>query len=228
MKKQANILYILCISAICITTAPSCNVLDLEQLSSIPYDEAFGTYQRCELSTLGCYAYAQGEYRGFPFGSRSTAINDIRGEDVMSSTYMGSSYEATFTTSSGDLSNHWSYLFRLVNQANIVIDGVQNACDEGIISQEEADKKFEAWKTVRDAKINAKIEGLSKAAAEAVKAAEAAEAKVNQERAEALAKKKAEAEEAARAAAEAAAAEKAAEEAAAAGAEETPAETAEA
>lgn len=139
MKKQANILYILCISAICITSAPSCNVLDLEQLSSIPYDEAFGTYQRCELSTLGCYAYAQGEYRGFPFGSRSTAINDIRGEDVMSSTYMGSSYEATFTTSSGDLSNHWSYLFRLVNQTNIVVDGVQNACDEGIISQEEAD-----------------------------------------------------------------------------------------
>ena len=46
MKKQANILYILCISAICITSAPSCNVLDLEQLSSIPYDEAFGTYQR--------------------------------------------------------------------------------------------------------------------------------------------------------------------------------------
>ena len=105
---------------------------------------------------------------------------------------------------------------------------LQAGVAKGAFSQEEADKKFEAWKTVRDAKINAKIEGLSKAAAEAVKAAEAAEAKVNQERAEALARKKAEAEEAARAAAEAAAAEKAAEEAAAAGAEETPAETAEA
>ena len=104
---------------------------------------------------------------------------------------------------------------------------LQAGVAKGAFSQEEADKKFEAWKAVRDAKINAKIEGLSKAAAEAVKAAEAAEAKVNQERAEALAKKKAEAEEAARAAAEAAAAEKAAEEAAA-GAEETPAETAEA
>lgn len=116
----------------------SCNVLDLEQKSSIPYEEAFGTYQRCELSTLGCYAFAQGSYRGFPFGSRSTAINDIRGEDVMSSTYMGSSYEATFTTQSGDLSNHWSYLFTLVNQVNIVVDGVQSACTKGILSQEEA------------------------------------------------------------------------------------------
>ena len=52
-----------------------------------------------------------------------------------------------------------------------------------------------------------------------------AEAKVNQERAEAIAKRKAEAEEAARAAAEAAAAEKAAQEAAA---EEAPAENPEA
>ena len=58
-------------------------------------------------------------------------------------------------------------------------------------------------------------------AAEAYKAAVAAEAKVNQERAEAIAKRKAEAEEAARAAAEAAAAEAAAQ---AAEAEETPAE----
>ena len=79
-------------------------------------------------------------------------------------------------------------------------------------------------KALEDAKINAKIEGLSKAAAEAVKAAEEAEAKVNQERAEAIAKKKAEAEEAARAAAEAAAAEKAAQEAAAAEAEGAQAE----
>lgn len=126
-----------------IILATSCNVLDLEQKSSIPYEEAFGTYQRCELSTLGCYALAQGSYRGFPFGSRSTAINDIKGEDVMSSTYMGSSYEATFTTQSGDLTNHWSYLFKLVNQVNIVVDGVRSSCSKGILSQEEADG-FEA------------------------------------------------------------------------------------
>ena len=93
---------------------------------------------------------------------------------------------------------------------------LQGGVAKGALTQEQADQKFEAWKAQKDAKVNAKIESISKAAAEAVKAAEAAEAKVNQERAEALAKKKAEAEEAARAAAEAAAAEKAAQEAAAA------------
>ena len=108
---------------------------------------------------------------------------------------------------------------------------LQGGVAKGALTQEQADQKFEAWKAQRDAKINAKIEGISKANAAASKAAVEAEAKVNEARAEAIAKKKAEAEEAARAAAEAAAAEKAAQEAAAAEAEnaaaaveETPAE----
>ena len=88
---------------------------------------------------------------------------------------------------------------------------------KGALTQEQADKKFADWKAGRDSKIEAKKQGITKAAAAAVKAATEAEAKVNQERAEAIAKKKAEA--------EAAAAAKAAEEAAAAAAaEETPAE----
>jgi len=78
---------------------------------------------------------------------------------------------------------------------------------KGALTQEQADKKFEAWKAERDSKIGAKKEGLTKEAAAKAKAAVEAEAKVNQERAEALAKRKAEAEEAARAAAEEAAAE---------------------
>ena len=99
---------------------------------------------------------------------------------------------------------------------------LQGGVAKGALTQEEADKKFADWKAQRDAKINAKKEGLAKVAADKAKAAEAAEAKINQERAEAIAKKKAEAEEAARAAAEAAA-EKAAQEAAAA--EEAAAQT---
>ena len=108
---------------------------------------------------------------------------------------------------------------------------LQGGVAKGALTQEQADQKFDAWKAQRDAKINAKKEGISKAAADALKSALKAETKVNQERAEALAKKKAEAEEAARAAAEAAAAEKAAKEAEAAAEEaaaEAPAENPEA
>ncbi len=102
---------------------------------------------------------------------------------------------------------------------------LQGGVAKGALTQEQADAKFEAWKAEKAAKINAKKEGLVKDAASKAKAAVEAEAKVNQERAEAIAKRKAEAEEAAKAAAEAAAAEKAALEAAA---EETPAEETEA
>ena len=89
---------------------------------------------------------------------------------------------------------------------------------KGALTQEQADKKWADWKAQRDAKIEAKKQGLTKDAAAKAKAAIEAEAKVNADRAEAIAKKKAEAEEAARAAAEEAAAAEA----------EAPAETPEA
>ena len=90
---------------------------------------------------------------------------------------------------------------------------------KGALTQEQADAKWNEWKAQRDAKIEAKKQGLNAAAIEARKAAKAEEAKVNAARAEAIAKKAAEAA-AAKAAAEAAAEAPAAEEAPA---EEAPA-----
>ena len=83
---------------------------------------------------------------------------------------------------------------------------LQGGVAKGALTQEQADAKLAAWKAEKDSKVNAKKLDIKKAASEAVKAANAAEAKVSQERAEAIAKKKAEAEEAARAAAAEAAA----------------------
>ena len=90
---------------------------------------------------------------------------------------------------------------------------LQKGVAKGAITQEQADQKWNAWKAQRDAKIQAKKDGLVKEAAEKVKASIAAEKKVNEERAAALAKKAEELAEAQRKAAEEAAAAKAAEEA---------------
>jgi small subunit ribosomal protein S16 len=77
---------------------------------------------------------------------------------------------------------------------------------KGALTQEAADQKWNDWKAQRDAKIAAKKSNLTMAAVEAAKAAKAAEIKVSEQRAEAIAKKRAEAEaEAAAKAAEAAA-----------------------
>ena len=82
---------------------------------------------------------------------------------------------------------------------------LQGGVAKGAFSQEEADRKFAAWKSQKDAKVASKKQNLANAAAEASKAAIKAEAKVNEERAEAIAKKKAEIAAAAEAAAKAAA-----------------------
>ena len=79
---------------------------------------------------------------------------------------------------------------------------------KGALTQEQADKKWADWKAQRDAKINAKKEGLTKDAAKKAKDVFEAEAKVAAVKAEAIAKKK----EAAIKAAEEAAAEAATEE----------------
>ena len=89
---------------------------------------------------------------------------------------------------------------------------------KGALTQEQADQKWNEWKAQRDAKVNAKKEGLAKNAQQKAKEVIAAEAKVAAAKAEALAKKR----EAEIKAAEEAAAEAAA--AAAETAEEAPAE----
>jgi small subunit ribosomal protein S16 len=62
---------------------------------------------------------------------------------------------------------------------------------KGALSQEQADAKFEAWLETKAGKISGKKEGLANNKADARKAALAAEAKKNEERAAAIAAKNA-------------------------------------
>lgn len=93
---------------------------------------------------------------------------------------------------------------------------------KGAFNETEAEARFNKWLDGKNGKIEAKTNKIATDAKSAEKARLAAEAKVNEDRAKALAEKKAEAEAAAKAAEEAAAAEEAQEEAPAA--EETAAE----
>ena len=86
---------------------------------------------------------------------------------------------------------------------------LQVGVNKGAITQEVADKRFAEWSKTKDAKIQAKLDGLSKDEAAAAKARMDAETKVKEARTEAIQKKAAdaiaavEAEEAAKVAAEA-------------------------
>ncbi|WP_422361362.1 30S ribosomal protein S16 [Reichenbachiella sp.] len=86
---------------------------------------------------------------------------------------------------------------------------LQVGVNKGAITQEDADKKFEAWMKEKEAKVQGKVDTLAKAKDAANKTKLEAEAKVNAARAEEIAKKRLaidEAEAAAKAEAEAAAA----------------------
>ena len=76
-----------------------------------------------------------------------------------------------------------------------LLEGVK----KGAFDEATAEEKFQAWKQEKEAKINAKKDGLSKAAADEAQARLEAEAKISADRAEAIAKKAAEAEAAAKA-----------------------------
>ncbi|MCF6351944.1 MAG: 30S ribosomal protein S16 [Cyclobacteriaceae bacterium] len=86
---------------------------------------------------------------------------------------------------------------------------LQVGVNKGAITQEVADKKFAEWLKEKEAKVQAKVEGLSKEDAAKAKARMEAETKVKEARIEAIQKKEAdaiaavEAEEAAKVAAEA-------------------------
>ena len=88
---------------------------------------------------------------------------------------------------------------------------LQVGVNKGAITQEEADKKYDAWKTEKEAAIANKRDALAQDSASKAKARLEAEAKVKEARAEAL-KKKAEEAAAAAAPAEEASAEEATEE----------------
>ena len=97
-----------------------------------------------------------------------------------------------------------------------LLDGVK----KGAFDEAEAERRFQIWLNEKEAKIQAKIDKLNDAKDSARKATLEQEAKINAERAEALAKKKAELD----AELEAKAKEAAAEAAAAEAGEEAPAE----
>lgn len=77
---------------------------------------------------------------------------------------------------------------------------LQGGVAKGSFDEAEAEKRFAAWVDAKEQKVQGKVEGLTKAQADAKKAALDAEAKVNQARIDAVAKLEADAQAAADAA----------------------------
>ncbi|KUG06777.1 RagB/SusD family nutrient uptake outer membrane protein [Solirubrum puertoriconensis] len=129
----------------------SCDVTDLQPLDALPETAAFSTPDRIGLAVTGVYNAAQSGYydplngtalgtRGYPFGSAATALGDVRGEDVVDMAgFFGIVGLNNITPSSPNVVNMWSNLYSTINQANLVIDGVRTAAQNGVISATDAE-----------------------------------------------------------------------------------------
>lgn len=122
------------------------NVLDLEPINQASEEAAFSTPALIELSVTGMYNAAQlgyyllptgPQYRGYPFGAASIQQGDNRGDDVVNTqAFYQLTYTATYDPSTANNVYMWSDSYRLINRANIIIEGVENAITNGVITQE--------------------------------------------------------------------------------------------
>lgn len=122
------------------------DIIDTAPYNNIDENAAFSTASLCELSVVGMYQAAQrGDYggagRGYPFGAAFIEQGDCRGEDVVNIyAFYQYTYESTYTTGTANNVWHWSDTYRLINRANIVLEGAQVAADNGVITQAKADE----------------------------------------------------------------------------------------
>jgi len=129
--------------------ATSCEkeVTELDPFDRITETAAFSSPDRCELSMVGVYDAAQsgffagGQVRGYPFGAANVQQGDMRGEDMLNvAAFYAFTYEGTYNPTSANNDFMWQTLYGMINKANIIIAGAQNAATNGIITAAKANE----------------------------------------------------------------------------------------
>lgn len=129
-----------------INTACDDKFTELSPYTRLSETLVFDSPANIELTANGVYSQAAiGTYngttgRGYPFGAASIIQSEMRGEDFVNlEQFFAFTYEATYNTTSANNTNHWDQLYNLINQANLFIEGVRRAEEQGIITKEVAD-----------------------------------------------------------------------------------------
>lgn len=124
-------------------------LLDLSPINNISLSDAFSSPSLIESSVNGMYnAAAIGQYnstnpnggRGYIWGAAFVQQGDNRGEDVVNTaTFYQLTYTGTYDPTTANNVYYWVDGYRLINRANLVIEGVTAAAEAGIITQDIAD-----------------------------------------------------------------------------------------
>lgn len=139
----------LSMSLVALLVISSCKKFtELSPLSQLSETTAFSNPANIELAMNGVYnraavgTYNGGAGRGYPFGAASIEQAEMRGEDMVNlATFYQITYETTITAAASS-ANNWNMfinLYSMINQCNVVIDGVNGAAAAGTITQAVAD-----------------------------------------------------------------------------------------
>lgn len=130
--------------------------LDLAPYNAFTDESVFTTPERVNLAINGVYDAAQSGFyngaidRGYPFGAANVEQGDNRGEDVINlQAFYQITYQATYTPSSLNNVNMWSGTYRLINIANVAIDGLTKAGAAGIITADLANTSIAEMRYLR-------------------------------------------------------------------------------
>jgi len=139
----------LAIFGLLLLTASCKKFTELQPQDALSDQTAFESKASIELAMNGVYqqaaigTYSGGGGRGYPFGAASIEQAEMRGEDMINlATFYQITYQSTYSTSSANNVNHYENLYNLINQANIVIEGVQEAVSNNVLTDAEA-KSYE-------------------------------------------------------------------------------------
>jgi hypothetical protein len=143
-KNKLSALKYVLIAVISFGSFNSCtdeNVIALEPFNQLSEGAAFTTPALIKLSVTGMYNAAQigiynGAGRGYPFGAAFIQQGDNRGEDVVNiAGFYQLTYTATYDPTTANNVFYWSDTYRLINRANLVLEGVEGAVANGVITQ---------------------------------------------------------------------------------------------
>ncbi|MBC5841544.1 MAG: RagB/SusD family nutrient uptake outer membrane protein [Flavobacteriaceae bacterium] len=130
------------LTTILLTSCSEEKTIELEPFNSIAEGVAFTTPELVQLSVTGMYnAAALGDYnggnpRGYIFGAAFVQQGDNRGEDALNlATFYQLTYTGTYDTTTANNTYYWADGYRLINRANIIIEGVTAALQAGTITQ---------------------------------------------------------------------------------------------
>jgi len=124
------------------TSCTEDQVLDLNPIASLSDATAFSSPSLIANAVNGMYNAAQigaynGSGRGYPWGAAYIQQNDMRGEDLINTqAFYQVTYQGTWDpTGAANSVYYWVDSYRLINRVNVVIEGVEKAVKDGVISK---------------------------------------------------------------------------------------------